>query len=157
MKRSSLITAVLILMLGIMVGGGLVTHGQDWPIVKDLISMEESLATTPESPSYQTTASMTSTDIGPTNIADMVEKVSTAVVNIETKVSYTTSNPFFNDPFYREFFGNSMSPRTQVETGIGTGSIITNTGYILTNTCGEGAESVSEPGRNKSLPPEKVV
>ncbi len=159
MKRNSLITAVLILMLGIMLGGGIVTHGQDWPIVKDLIASEESLSATPDSPSYQTTAGSTSVNIGPTNIADMVEKVSTAVVNIETKVSVTTNNPFFNDPFYREFFGNSMRPRTQVETGIGTGSIITDTGYILTNYhVVQGADSVSVTlvGSSKSLPAQVV-
>lgn len=157
MKRSSLITLVLVLMLGIMLGGGLVTHGQDWPIVKDLIGTQESLVKV--DPSYQTVAGSTSVNIGPNNIADMVEKVSTAVVNIETKVTVTTNNPFFNDPFYREFFGDSMRPRTQVETGIGTGTIITDTGYILTNYhVVEGAESVSITlvGSNKSLPA-KVV
>ena len=157
MKRSSLITLVLVLMLGIMLGGGLVTHGQDWPIVKDLIGTQESLVKV--DPSYQTVAGSTSVNIGPNNIADMVEKVSTAVVNIETRVTVTTNNPFFNDPFYREFFGDSMRPRTQVETGIGTGTIITDTGYILTNYhVVEGAESVSITlvGSNKSLPA-KVV
>lgn len=157
MKRSSLITFVLVLMLGIMLGGGLVTHGQDWPIVKDLIGTQESLVA--DDPSYQTVAGSTSVNIGPNNIADMVEKVSTAVVNIETRVTVTTNNPFFNDPFYREFFGDSMRPRTQVESGIGTGTIITDTGYILTNYhVVEGAESVSITlvGSNKSLPA-KVV
>jgi Do/DeqQ family serine protease len=153
MKRNSFITVVLVLMLGIMLGGGIVTHGQEWPIVKDLIAAEEPIATIPDD-SYKTTAGSTAVNIGPTNIADMVEKVSTAVVNIETRVSVTTNNPFFNDPFFREFFGSSMQPRTQVETGIGTGSIITDTGYILTNYhVVQGADSVSVTlvGSSKSL------
>lgn len=159
MKLRSFITVFLVLMLGIMLGGGLVTHGQDLPIVKDLIGTDESLMTTHNDPSYQTVAGSTSVNIGPTNIADMVEQVSTAVVNIETKVSVTASNPFFDDPFYREFFGGSMRQRTQVQTGIGTGSIITDTGYILTNYhVVEGAESVAITlvGSNKSLPAEVV-
>ena len=155
MKSRSFITVFLVLMLGIMLGGGLVTNGQGLPIVKDLIGIDESLITTHRDPSYQTVAGSTSVNIGPTNIADMVEQVSTAVVNIETKVSVTTSNPFFDDPFYREFFGGSMRQRTQVQTGIGTGSIITDTGYILTNYhVVEGADSVTVTlvGSNKSLP-----
>lgn len=137
-----------------MLGGGLVTHGQDWPLVRDLISQENSLTTNDDS-SFMTAAGSTSVNIGPTNIADMVEKVGTAVVNIETRVSVTTNNPFFNDPFFREFFGDSMRQRTQVRTGIGTGSIITDTGYILTNYhVVEGAESISVTliGSTKPLP-----
>jgi Do/DeqQ family serine protease len=83
----------------------------------------------------------------------MVEQVSTAVVNIETTVTVATSSPYFNDPFYREFFGDSMRERTQVEQGLGTGTIITDTGYILTNYhVVEGAESVTvKLASNKSL------
>lgn len=74
--------------------------------------------------------------IGPSNIADMVEKVSPSVVNIETRVVSTTypNNPFFNDPFFREFFGDEFNlPRQNVQKGIGTGFIISEDGYILTN------------------------
>ncbi|MBN2078788.1 MAG: trypsin-like peptidase domain-containing protein [Spirochaetes bacterium] len=46
-------------------------------------------------------------------------------------------NPFFNDPFFREFFGmpNSGQPgtRTQKRTGLGTGFILSSDGYICTN------------------------
>lgn len=158
MKRSTALSVLAVLMIGIMLGGGLVSHGENWPIVKDLVATGESW-TTPNNPSYQTAAGSTSVNIGPTDIADMVERVSTAVVNIETTVKVTTNSPFFNDPFYREFFGDSTRERTQVETGVGTGSIISDNGYILTNYhVVEGAESVSVKlvGSNKSLPA-KVV
>ncbi len=44
-------------------------------------------------------------------------------------------NPFYNDPFFREFFGNPRSgqPRTQKRTGLGTGFILSEDGYICTN------------------------
>jgi len=44
-------------------------------------------------------------------------------------------NPFLNDPFFREFFGNPRSgqPRTQKRTGLGTGFILSDDGYICTN------------------------
>jgi Do/DeqQ family serine protease len=73
--------------------------------------------------------------IGPTNIADMVEKVSPSVVNIETSSVVTSSNDvFFNDPFFRQFFGNNIPRQRQnVQKGIGTGFIISSDGYILTN------------------------
>jgi len=43
-------------------------------------------------------------------------------------------NPFFNDPFFREFFGGpQQGPRTQRRTGLGTGFILSDDGYICTN------------------------
>lgn len=43
-------------------------------------------------------------------------------------------NPFLNDPFFRDFFGPGMKqPKTQKRTGLGTGFIISDDGYICTN------------------------
>jgi serine protease Do len=44
-------------------------------------------------------------------------------------------NPFFDDPFFREFFGNQIPNRqqTQKRTGLGTGFILSEDGYICTN------------------------
>lgn len=70
--------------------------------------------------------------MGPTNIADMVEKVSPAVVNIETSVS-SSNDHLFNDPFFKHFFGDSYLPKTNIKQGIGTGFIISEDGYVVTN------------------------
>jgi len=73
--------------------------------------------------------------IGPTNIADIVEKVSPGVVNIETSVVADRFNDslFYNDPFFRQFFGDMINPSPNIQQGIGSGFVISEEGYILTN------------------------
>ena len=57
-----------------------------------------------------------------------------------------TSNPFLDDPIFRQFFGDrfrQLPPREQKAQGLGAGTIVTSDGYILTaNHVIEGAESV---------------
>jgi serine protease Do len=59
-----------------------------------------------------------------------------SVVWIETEQTVKTQNsPFFDDPFFRDFFGNQRNsqPRTQKRSQLGTGFIISEDGYICTN------------------------
>ncbi|GLQ92571.1 DegQ family serine endoprotease [Dyella acidisoli] len=68
------------------------------------------------------------------SLAPMLEKVTPAVVNISTKTRVRVSNPFFDDPVFRQFFGLQSSPREQVEQSLGSGVIVDAAkGYILTN------------------------
>jgi Do/DeqQ family serine protease len=43
-------------------------------------------------------------------------------------------NPYFNDPIFRQFFGRGLDgPRERVETSLGSGVIMSDRGFILTN------------------------
>jgi Do/DeqQ family serine protease len=70
--------------------------------------------------------------------ADVVVGVAPAVVTIRSQrvVRAPRQFPFFNDPFFRDFFGDrygAPAPRAQIQRGLGSGVIITKDGYILTN------------------------
>jgi serine protease Do len=74
------------------------------------------------------------------SFADIIEKASPSVVNIQsTRVIKTSEqegqNPFSADPFFRQFFGGNGNgrPRPQRQSGLGSGVIINPAGYILTN------------------------
>lgn len=72
--------------------------------------------------------------IGPTNIADMVDEVSSAVVNIETSIVQEQYDDwYFFDPFFRDFIGEAPRQRQNIQRGIGTGFIISEDGYVITN------------------------
>lgn len=99
-------------------------------------------------------------DVGQSKIYSFnssIEEVSKAVVNISTqkKIKNQMSNhPMFNDPFFRQFFGDfyNQIPREKVERSLGSGVIISSDGYIITNNhVIDGADKVmvSLPGSNK--------
>jgi len=80
-------------------------------------------------------------------VADVVERVSPAVVNIDTlKVATYRSPlaPFFEDPFFRYFFGDTPQYERKVPVrGVGTGFVFRSDGYILTNNhVVEGADEI---------------
>ncbi|KPK01723.1 MAG: hypothetical protein AMK71_04505 [Nitrospira bacterium SG8_35_4] len=75
-------------------------------------------------------------------MAEVAEAVKPSVVNISTtkteKLSDQEMSPFFNDPFFRRFFDERFrqreTPRTRKSISLGSGVIISDDGYILTNT-----------------------
>ena len=79
---------------------------------------------------------------GAVSIADIAEKSLPAVVNISStkviKQQGRPMSPFFNDPFFRHFFGQRFGPRGQMprqrrEKSLGSGVIVSKKGIVLTN------------------------
>lgn len=69
-----------------------------------------------------------------------IKDAKNAVVNISTqkkiKAPNLNNHPFLNDPFFRQFFGDSfgaMIPKDRIERSLGSGVIIASEGYIVTN------------------------
>ncbi|MHB1043931.1 MAG: trypsin-like peptidase domain-containing protein [Eubacteriales bacterium] len=100
--------------------------------------------------------------LGPDTIPDIVAKAGPAVVRINTTTERTaTADPFFNDPFFRQFFGGQIPFRTQpqISQGLGSGFIVSPDGYILTNEHvinGVDNIEVVVAGHNKPFPATKV-
>ncbi len=75
------------------------------------------------------------------SFAPVVKKVSPAVVNVyasRTVQERSRVSPFFNDPFFRRFFGDQADQfaprsRSRVQSSLGSGVIVSADGTIITN------------------------
>lgn len=73
-------------------------------------------------------------------MAEVTAAVKPAIVNISTSRTVKFAggeDPFFNDPFFRRFFGDNFGrqkqPKEQKSVGLGSGVIVSSDGYIITN------------------------
>ncbi len=71
------------------------------------------------------------------SFAPLVKAAAPAVVNIYTKtIVRQSASPFFDDPFFRQFFGDDFgfgAPRERVQNSLGSGVILRPDGLIVTN------------------------
>ena len=82
--------------------------------------------------------------------APLVKQTAPAVVNIYTKtvVQERARNKLFSDPFFKQFFGDSLGlqlgePKAKVKNSLGSGVIIDPDGTIVTNNhVIEGADQI---------------
>jgi len=81
----------------------------------------------------------------PASLADMVEKLQPAVVNMSTKQRVQVQNPFAGTPFGDLFGQGGGQPQTRQAQSLGSGFIISSDGYIVTNNpvVSAGAEGAS--------------
>ncbi|NET30542.1 MAG: PDZ domain-containing protein [Cyanothece sp. SIO1E1] len=93
---------------------------------------------TSASPSTELAAAAVPPTEGHSFIAAAVSQVGPAVVRIDTERTVATrrADPFLDDPFFRQFFGEDAFPRGPQEfrqRGQGSGFIVDRSGIILTN------------------------
>ncbi|MFA0811376.1 S1C family serine protease [Microbulbifer epialgicus] len=72
---------------------------------------------------------------GPVSYAHAVNVAGPAVVNIYTRMALPQrQHPLFNDPLFRRLFDNMNVPqRERMQSNLGSGVIVSDNGYILTN------------------------
>lgn len=79
------------------------------------------------------------------SLAPMLEGVTPAVVNVNSKTIQRVRNPLAEDPFFRHFFGLPSVPQERIKQSLGSGVIVdAAAGLVLTNNhVIEGADALS--------------
>ena len=95
----------------------------------------------------------------PASYSDAAKKAMPAVVNIfTTKAVKPRQHPLRDDPLFRFFFGDQPDAQSQPGTNLGSGVIVSNSGYILTNShVIDGADSIEVALADTRRVPAKVV
>ena len=88
----------------------------------------------PALPASPPSASAASTPARPASYHDAVQRAMPSVVNIFTsKEIRSPRHPLLNDPIFRRFFGEQLPDEAQRASSLGSGVIVSASGYVLTN------------------------
>lgn len=150
-KRIVLLTGLVAFIAGIMFAGGCL-------LVNDLQGNQKE--TSPGIDGNNASAEQSLPGVNAQTIADIVKSSGLAVVKINVeKVSKGMGvDPLLDDPFFRYFFGSSGRQQPRVETGMGSGFIISKDGYILTNEhVVSGADKITVVMQNNNKEKEYVA
>jgi serine protease Do len=132
MSRSNYKTILLIIFFSIITGAAVyfITSSKSYPLFEE--SLGEGRALT----NFDKNLANNSINLSRKNIlTETVEKISPAIVGInviEIRQYRDPFSSFFDDQFFRQFFGDRGTYNRQVK-GLGSGYIISPDGYILTN------------------------
>jgi len=99
----------------------------DEPQVVEFKEVHQSQSATPSNQQNST---------GVSSYAAAVDNAAPSVVNVfTTKIVTQRRNPLFDDPIFQRFFGNGsqQGQRKRLENSLGSGVIISEQGYVLTN------------------------
>ncbi|MGK9055446.1 DegQ family serine endoprotease [Neorhizobium sp. CSC1952] len=67
------------------------------------------------------------------SFAPLVKQTTGAVVNVYAERVVQRLNPFAGDPFFEQFFGQRMPNRTEKQSSLGSGVILSDDGLVVTN------------------------
>ncbi|WP_109467599.1 trypsin-like peptidase domain-containing protein [Albibacillus kandeliae] len=89
------------------------------------------LTTAPALAETRVPTSQTEISLG---FAPLVKRAAPAVVNIyASRVVQTRSSPFADDPFFQQFFQGMGQSRPRVQNSLGSGVILSDDGYVVSN------------------------
>ena len=85
-------------------------------------------------PVVQSAAPSAQPAVRTSSYSDAVQRAAPSVVNIFTsKEIRAPRHPLLNDPIFRRFFGDQLPDEAQRASSLGSGVIVSTSGYVLTN------------------------